>query len=150
VKVHDLSLNPATNRKDWGKRLTELEGGNMTVIRDPNIIPFLFAADLLITDASSTANEFTLLDRPILFIDVPELIAKYSSTVDLETWGRKIGTIVSRAEDLRTAVPNALESPTEKSETRRAAAEDIFYKPGSASVRAVKTMYDILELEQPE
>lgn len=40
----------------------------------PDILPTLFLADLLISDASSVANEYTLLDRPIVFLDVPEMI----------------------------------------------------------------------------
>jgi len=144
VKLHDLSLNPGTNKIDWRKRLNEIEGGNMKVIYDPDIIPYLFIADLLITDASSTANEFTLLDRPIIFIDVPELIKKYSTTIDLDTWGRKIGKTVTRADDLKRAILEYLDNPSELSEIRRSAARDIFYKPGGATKRAVETLYNLL------
>ena len=50
-------------------------------------------ADLLITDASSVANEYTLLDRPIVFIDVPELfeltLSKHAR-LDLEARAKKL------------------------------------------------------------
>ena len=62
------------------------------MVRQPDVILTLFAADLLITDASSVANEYALLDRPIVFLDVPELLAAAGgegSAPDLETWGRR-------------------------------------------------------------
>jgi hypothetical protein len=36
------------------------------------------------------------------------------------------------------------------SEIRRAAAQDIFYQPGTATLRAVQKTYQILELDPPE
>ena len=147
VKVHDLSLNPKINVKDWGKRLLELEDEHLKVIRDPDIIPYLFASDLLISDASSTANEFTLLDRPVIFMDVPNLFKKYSETIDLETWGRKIGVVARTAEELPGLIAHALSHPGELSSVRKAAARDIFYNHGAATDAAVKALYTILQLD---
>jgi len=147
VKLHDLSLNPKINIKDWGKRLTELEDEHIKVIRDPDIIPYLFVSDLLISDASSTANEFTLLDRPIIFMDVPGLFKKYSETIDLDTWGRKIGVVAKSAEELPGLIAHSLNHPDEMSEVRKAAARDIFYNHGFATDAAVKALYTLLNLD---
>lgn len=146
VKIHDLSLNPKTNKRDWGKYLNEVQGGNMKVLWDRDIIPYMFIADVLITDASSTANEFTLLDRPILFMDAPKLLEKYSETSDLETWGRKIGKIVSKPSELKDAIINTLNNPKEYSDIRKAAAQDIFANHGYATDIAVKTIYNLLNM----
>ena len=47
----------------------------------------LFVADLLISDASSVSNEYALLDRPMVFLDVPKLLKTArgkGSMVDLD------------------------------------------------------------------
>ena len=74
--------------------LKKYEDDHTRIIRKHDIVQYLFASDLLLTDASSVSNEYSLLDRPMVFIDVPELLklAKNKSlTVDLDTWGRKAG-----------------------------------------------------------
>lgn len=52
--------------------------------------------DVLVTDASSVANELVLCVRPIVFLDVPELLAAAEDDprLDLKTWGRKAGETV--------------------------------------------------------
>lgn len=144
VKIHDHCRDPRTNRRDWVAWLDAREGGNVRSVRDADIIPSLHAADLLVSDASSVGNEFTLLDRPILFMDVPKLLEVYGGTADLDTWGRNTGDVVKGAENLRGAVEKALSDPEAKSEIRRAAAADIFYNPGRATEAAVGAVYRIL------
>lgn len=150
VKLHDLCYYPSYNTVDWDERLGALSHANLRIIRDYNVVPFLFAADVLITDASSVANEFALLDRPIVFADAPRLVEKYRDTIDLETWGRKTGRVARSAEAVVEAVRWSLAHPGELSEVRRAAAADIFYKPGTATDRAVEQIYCALELDPPK
>jgi hypothetical protein len=146
AKIHDHCRDPRTNRRDWGAWLDAREGGNVRRVRDPDVVPALHAAALLVTDASSVANEFTLLDRPILFMDVPELLEVYAGTADLDTWGRRIGEVVQGAAALPRAVERALGDPTAQSAVRRAAADDVFYNPGRATHAAVEAILRILEL----
>jgi CDP-glycerol glycerophosphotransferase (TagB/SpsB family) len=103
-------------------------------------------ADLLLTDASSVANEFALLDRPMVFLDVPELIeaARQKGAVDLETWGRKAGDVVTDPADAVRAVADALGRPERHSDVRRALAEDLFYNPGAATGAAVSWLREEL------
>lgn len=149
VKIHDHCRDPRTNRRDWGAWLDEREGGNVRCVRDADIIPSLHSADILVSDASSVGNEFTLLDRPILFMDVPKLLEVYGGTADLDTWGRNTGEVVRGAANLRGAVEKALSDPGAKSDIRRAAAADIFYNPGRATGAAMAAVYRILEMDPP-
>jgi len=93
------------------------------------------------------ANEFLLLDRPILFIDVPALFERYKDTIDLGGWGRRTGEVVTTYEELIQALRQALQSPQENSEIRREAAADIFYNPGRATRAAMAAIYRVLNLE---
>jgi CDP-glycerol glycerophosphotransferase (TagB/SpsB family) len=146
VKLHDLCYYPSYNNVDWEARLRPLQHRNLRVIRDYNVVPYLFASDLLITDGSSVGNEFTLLNRPIIFLEAPQLVEKYKATIDLETWGTKTGRLVKSPGELLEAVEWSLAHPQEQSEIRRAAAADIFFKPGTATDRAVEQIYAALEL----
>lgn len=132
VKLHDHPKG----HKDWMKRVGALETEHTKLVRDFDVIPLLYLADLLITDASSVANEFALVDRPIVFLDVPELIQaamSEGSAVDLDTWGRKGGVIVPGPDQVVEAVAKSLAQPEQFSEVRKAAVQDLFYNPGSAT-----------------
>ena len=134
VKPHDHPKNDV----DWFGELAPFENGAMRLVRDLDVVPYLRAADLLITDASSVATEFTLLDRPILFLDVPKLferVRKRSPALDLETYGRKIGTLVKGPGDLVAALREALDHPGRHGVPRRQMARHVFHGPGQAARR---------------
>jgi len=149
IKLHDASYDPRHNTIDWAEALKEFDGSpNVRVIHDWDVCPYLVASDILISDASSVSNEYTLLDRPIIFCDVPELFKEWGQ-LDLETWGRKTGYVVATTDELNEALDDALADPGRHSETRRACAADIFYNPGRATDRAVEEIYALLELGPP-
>jgi len=147
IKLHDLLYDPTRNPVNWQERLSKHEAGGVAVVRDYDVCPYLVASDILISDASSVANEFALLDRPIVFVDCPDLIEAYRKTVDLETWGRKIGYTVRDSKELAAALRRAIEMPQEHSTIRTAAAQDIFYMPGKATERAVREIYTLLGID---
>ena len=143
VKPHD---HPKNLDVDWFGRLARFEDPHCRITREPDIIPLMFVADLLISDASSAANEFSLLDRPIVFVDTPELIAQAkesaNSMLDLNTWGRKAGSLVKRPEQVVDAVRYSLENKQSRSEIRQAMANDFFYNRGTATDVAMAWLED--------
>jgi len=138
IKLHDHPKNRGT---DWAQRLSRFEGAHCKLVRDPDVVPFLYLADLLISDASSVANEYALLDRPIIFLDTPELIeaarTAKGSMLDLNGWGRKGGTVVERPDDIAQAVETCLAQSEGGSEVRQAIAHDLFYNAGGATETAM-------------
>ncbi len=138
IKPHD---HPKDTSIDWFAKLAALENAHTHVVRDLDVVPLLLVADLLVTDASSVSSEFSLLDRPMVFLDVPKLIAKAvnkdGSMTDTDTWGRRVGVVVNRSEDIVEVVRNSLENPLRHSSIRRAMAEDLFFNPGTATDVAV-------------
>lgn len=140
---YDLLIKPHDHPHstiDWWQRLAPMEADHVRLVREPDVVRTLTITDLLITDASSVANEFTLLDRPIVFIDVPELLAltrKKKARLDLDTWGRKGGQVAADADAALAAVAHGLERPDELSDVRRAIAADLFFNPGRATDAAV-------------
>ena len=152
VDAYDVIVKPHDHPKeaiDWYQRLARFEGDHLRLLRSPDTIPSLFAADLLISDASSIANEYLLLDRPIVFLDVPELLAAAAAEddrLDLATWGRTGGVVASGAAGTVEAVAAGLSQPMAQSETRRAIAGDLFYHPGTATQAALRWLRTELRL----
>jgi len=64
----------------------------------------------------------------------------------MEDWGRDVGVIVNDMDNLKKAIQHGLEHPEEKSEIRREFARKFFYKPGTATDRAVEKIYQLLNL----
>lgn len=137
VKLHDHPKREI----DWPARLKRFDGPHFKLAQDADVIPLLFLADLLITDASSVSSEYSLLDRPMVFLDVPKLIAKAQakdgSQVDLDTWGRRCGSIAKAPMEALDLVAHGLAHPGEHSEIRQAMAKDLFYNPGCATEAAM-------------
>jgi len=155
IKLHDRAYKQWRRKsEDWKQKLERFKGSNVRVIEDYDIIPYLFISDLLVSDISSVINEFCLLDRPIVLYDVPRLIQFHKrkelnrglESSDLEDWGRDAGVIVNDMDNLRKAIEHGLEHPQEKSEIRKAFSQKFFYKPGTATDRAVKKIYQLLNL----
>lgn len=137
IKLHD---HPRDTSVDWSKQLRPLLDRHTKLVRDFDIVPYLFAADLLISDASSVSSEYSLLDRPMVFLDVPDMIAAMRAkgrAIDLETWGRKGGVTVRWPDEAVDAVRWSLAHPRQGSDVRRAMARDLFFNPGRAAEAAV-------------
>ncbi len=142
---YDLIIKPhdhAKNKIDWFEKLAPLADAHTKIVRELDVIPLLHAANLLITDASSVSNEYALLDRPMIFLDVPKLIARMmerkESMLDMDTWGRHGGVVVKKANKVVAAIEESLANPARHSEVRRAMAADLFYHPGCATDHAIK------------
>lgn len=139
VKLHDNSFDLRKQRVDFGAALPPLFGPHMRMATGFDSNPYLAAADLLISDASSVANEYLVLDRPLVFFRCPELEKDWPST-DRETWGTKTGTTIERPAELERAILENLDAPNALSAVRRAAATDFFYEPGTAAERAAQRL----------
>jgi CDP-glycerol glycerophosphotransferase (TagB/SpsB family) len=150
VKLHDRSrdLRPQySGGVDWVGRLQpRLTPPTGLLALHANITPCLAAADILITDHSSCGFEYMLLDRPIVRIEVPELLAQANVhpeyvrlLADASLDARDVDSTVS-------AVERALADPMERSANRRAVARDLFYKPGTATARCADALYEVMDL----
>lgn len=144
IKLHD---HPRDRGVHWPTRLAPLLDAHTKLATGLDVVPYMFAADLLITDASSVSNEFALLDRPMVFLDVPQLLAamqKKGVALDLDTWGRKGGETARWPDDAVEAVAWSLAHPQHAAEIRQAMAKDLFFNPGTATDAAMRWVTDRL------
>jgi CDP-glycerol glycerophosphotransferase (TagB/SpsB family) len=114
-----------------------------------NSSSYLVGADALITDHSSVGFEYLLLDRPLIRIHVPELLNKTDIEPVYVQLLSEAATSVEDIDQLPTAIDASFSEPQRKSQSRNAVAAEMFYKPGTATARAIAEMYDVLELSPP-
>jgi hypothetical protein len=151
VKLHDNSLDVKDTRNsggiDWVARLSPaLQRGGGHMAKRGTIAPYQVAADLMISDHSSAAFEYLLLNRPLVRIEMPELIARTNIPPDYVALLAEASTTARSVAEILRAVEHGLTNPGLLSETRRIVAQELFYKPGTATARAVHELYEIVEL----
>jgi hypothetical protein len=153
VKLHDNSLDPGflnSGGVDWIGRLEPvLARGHGHLIRSGDASPWLVAADVLITDHSSIGFEYLLLDRPLIRIAMPQLIAGADISTEYVDLMAAASTTVEDTAEVLAAVDRALSHPAQGSDARRALAAELFHAPGKATDRAVDELYALLELDVP-
>jgi glycosyltransferase involved in cell wall biosynthesis len=150
VKLHDRSydrLQRGSGGVDWAVRLSKYDAHPLVrVIRQADASPLLAVSDAMVSDHSSIAFEYMLLDRPIVAIDCPELIEQAGINPDKVRRLRSAAYVVRSARDMTNALVNALRNPGRLSAERRRIAADLFYRPGTATDRAVALIYRMIDL----
>lgn len=170
IKLHPISYCPKdgpnyifyTGGIDWVNSFSKFDSyPNFRHVPSNNIDPLLSAADIMVTDLSSVALEFIILDKPVIYIDCPEFFEKtlkntYSNFGDTTAEfvkndpkanaGRHVGKIVSGPEKLPEAILSSLENPGELSVKRKELAKKLSYNPGKASQTAADKILNILGL----
>jgi CDP-glycerol glycerophosphotransferase (TagB/SpsB family) len=160
IKLHDRNFRMWRKKTslDWRHKLEELKTPNMRIVAGYDICPAFLVSDLLISDVSSVTYEFCLLDRPVIFYHIEQMIEAVehkerenwgNEVSDLSAWGRDCGQVVKNISELKTAVENGLAHPEEKSDIRKEFAQKFFYNPGNATDKAVNKIYEWLELSRP-
>ena len=139
VKLHQLQTRDAP--AEWGPRLRSYAAHpSVRLIDDPDGLPYLHASDALISDHSSIAFEFSLLDRPLFQFDHPALIF---SPPELKGITERAAYRFNDVRDLPALLETGLRAPMERSAGRRALAAACFHKPGTATARAVDLLLSL-------
>jgi CDP-glycerol glycerophosphotransferase (TagB/SpsB family) len=150
VKLHDRSRDPRaffSGGVDWTARLNAVMSREAAhLAADADICPYLAAADAMITDHSSAGFEYLLLDRPLVRIHIPTLIRESNVNEEYVALMQEAAASVDTAAAAVAEVERGLADPSARAGSRHAVAEELFYKPGTATARAVAELYDVMEL----
>jgi hypothetical protein len=150
VKLHDRSLDASDRGAggvDWRARLADLcQKGAVHLAEGADACPYLAVADVLVTDHSSVGFEFMLLDRPLVIVDAPELLRHGRVNPQKAALLRSAADVIGEIDVLDRTIDEVLAAPAVRSARRRAIANELFYRPGSATTRAVNCIYQLLSL----
>ena len=150
VKLHDRSYDlreRGSGGVDWLARLARFEShAQVRVVRDGDGAPYLTVSDAMVSDHSSIAFEYMLLDRPIVIMDCPELIQRARINADKVRRLRSAAQVASDPREMVNSVVEVLRDPKRHSIERRRTAADLFYRPGTATDRAVALLYRLVGL----
>ncbi len=125
IKFHDLE------KRDIIEQYEQLQTENFIIVKEPNIIPYMKAANVLLTDTSSVAYEFLLLDRPIVTWRAVSRLEK--------------GIDIRNSEELFGALTRSFHDPTELSSVRNELCQELHpYSDGRSSERLIDTIDEIL------
>jgi hypothetical protein len=150
VKLHDRSRDLRERYSggvDWPARLQPLlRDGQGGLAPGHDISPYLVAADVMVTDHSSAGFEFLLRDRPLVRIHRPQLIELANIHPDYVALLASVSRSVDDLPAALTAIERALADPAEQGAERRRVAAELFYRPGGATARSVRELYEVIEL----
>jgi len=153
VKLHPMSFHPAEKYNggiDWRARMDALqEAGRIVHVIDSDSSPVMAASDVLVTDHSTVGFEYCLLDRPIVVFDAPDQVRIARVNPDQAARLRGAARLVRRSEDVGAVAREELAHPERLSAPRRQLAARMFHQPGTATMRAVAMLYDLLQLAPP-
>lgn len=95
--------------------------------RGEDVMPWLKAADVLVTDASSVQLEFLALDRPLVLIDNPERTGSiHFDPKGLEWVWRDMGEALENVDLLPAAISHSLDHPRDRAPQRAVYRERLF------------------------
>ena len=155
VKLHHLSVNRSP-AEAWGVmeregvnwvetvRLMERRFPRLRLATGQDANPYLTASDVLVSDVSGVAFEYMLLDKPIVFFDVPKLFEHYGKA-GIHYWGREGGDVVTSLEDLKVVVLRNIADPDQKRAERRKWASRISFSQGDSARRAGEEILKLAE-----
>lgn len=153
VKLHDRAYDAAARASggiDWRRYLERFtRESRMHVATGADASPYLFVADTLVTDHSSVAFEFMLLDRPVIVMECPQLAERARINPQKLALMREAAETVRTVEELPTVLRQVRETPWVRGARRRAIADDLFFDPGHAATRAAAALYDLIALPHP-
>lgn len=170
VKLHPISYCPEngpnylfyTGGINWKEKLKKFESyKNFRHISEGSIDELLAASDVMVTDLSSVALEFIILNKPVIYIDCPVFFEKtlkevYSGFGDTTpeftrddpkaNAGRHTGEVVYDIEKLPEVINKFLKNPEINSEKRIELSKKLAYNPGKAADTAALAIIKLLEL----
>ncbi len=134
-----IRIHRATD-KCWSNNFAHIIKSFKNVVKmssasHPEHIPYIFSSDILITDYSSISNDFMILDRPMIFLEIDYQIFPDGFVIPPSYM---IGHKVKNKYKFFVAIKKCLDNPGQFSQKRKKAAKDLHtWLDGKASQRAV-------------
>ncbi len=129
-----VKFHPLMDQK-WIERYKEISGERLRIMNADDIFPLMEASDLLLTDTSSVAYEYLLLDRPIITFSAT---ARHDKGID-----------INYPEKLASSIQESIRRPEAFHDQRKAYLEELHpYSDSRSAERVLKTIEKVLDSEE--
>jgi hypothetical protein len=159
IKLHHYSWRgryaPHWHHKIYEKAIPKHGHARLIPPEEHNILPFIFVADTMISEASSTIFEFLALGKVGIIFDLPcDRLKHHDGMPILDEDNRRFldGAFVhiKNAGEIGAAVEKALDpDPAMKANVEKCRGDLFYGLDGHASDRIVDTIWDLLRLRCP-
>jgi len=165
VKLHPVSLisknddnyNFYTGGLDWLENISKFKHhSNFVFINDMKIDEYLYISDIMITDLSSAALEFLVLDKPVIYLDCPAFEETYNTLYSLysnisysellndpdSNAGRHVGLINHDYRTILNDIEYLISNPAYKKNERKEYSDLLLFNKGIASKTAAEMILE--------
>lgn len=140
IRTHPNWNGPDSETKEYIYNTKNIEFQNFNEEQDANKL--LVISDILITDYSSIANDFIVLNRPIIFLDPHDNLFQFGFAL---TKNERAGIIVQNAEEMFDAIISSRVDPKKNEALRKDIIKKIHYKlDGNASLRVLQKIKEMI------
>jgi len=157
ISKKDKNYSFYTGNINWSENFSIFNNyNNIAFVREFKVDGLLYISDIMITDLSSVALEFFVLDKQVIFLNCPNfektfqnLYSKYNNTTYSELLndpysnaGRHVGLINYNYNTILDDIQFLIDNPDYKMKERKAYTELLLYNKGFASKMGAKTIID--------
>ena len=138
IKMHACSFNKAMAQgEDWAERLCRYSQSRIHIDYDVDDVPAFLSADILITDISSRAFDFMLLDKPVIAV-LPDNL--FTDDLDRERIRllRQGALLIHSPAELKSAITHGMNKHDLLRAGRQHLARRSFANPGRATQAVVE------------
>ncbi len=115
---------------------------NVKVRIDDNILPFMYQADLMISDISTACYEWFHFDKPIVFANPSPEHYKVSDNIGSNTYAWQAGDVINKKEEIPAFVQRNLEKDIYQEKRNNIFEYTVFQPDGNASERQAEAILE--------
>ncbi len=144
IKYHSrIYRKPGDIYEQIDNLIKELGAEDYVKVRiDDNILPFMYQADIMISDISTACYEWFHFDKPIIFANPSPKYYKVSTDIGSNTYAWQAGEVINRKEEILTFVRRNLEEDAYKDKRNEIFEYTVFQPDGKASERQAEAIIE--------
>ena len=144
IKYHSrIYRKPGDIYEQIDNLIIELGAEEYVKVRiDDNILPFMYQADLMISDISTACYEWFHFDKPIVFANPAPEHYKASDNIGSNTFAWQAGDVIDKKEDILPFVQHNLENDIYQDIRNQIFEYTVFQPDGQAAERQADAIID--------
>jgi hypothetical protein len=144
IKYHSKIVKEKGDIFDQIDELVDSLNANESVktIFDDNILPYMYQADLMISDISTACYEWFHFDRPIIYANPSPEHYRPSNDIGSNTYAWQAGDVINNNEDIRKFVASNLNEDKYQLKRNTIFNYTVFQPDGNATIRQAKAIIE--------